>query len=177
MDETLLHRALGDRSRVRILRVLRASDRGLDVSALAAAVGLHENTIRSHLAVLENARLVTSELERRPGRGRPRALYASARRLDADASAAPLLELLDGLGFEPELAGDDDAPEVRMHRCPFGITPEAPAPQVCRAHLGIVGGALRELRAPFEIEGLEIFPVPTHCAVRLRRTGASGENP
>jgi predicted ArsR family transcriptional regulator len=171
VDETTLHRALSDRSRVRILRALRAGDRALDVAGLAALVGLHPNTVRSHLAVLESARLVSRELEHTARRGRPRALYASARRLDSDRTAAPLLELLDGLGFEPELAGGDERPEVRMHRCPFGITPEAPAPQVCRAHLGIVRGALDELRSPYEIDGLEVFPVPEYCAVRLRRSG------
>lgn len=170
MHEVLLHRALGDRSRVRILRTLRAADGGLDVPALAAAVGLHPNTVRSHLAVLEEARLVTHAVEHRRTRGRPRALYVSARRIEVDATAAPLLELLDGLGFEPELAGGDDAPEVRMHRCPFGITPDAPAPQVCRAHVGLIRGALDELEAPLEIEQLDVYPQPTYCAIHLRRT-------
>jgi len=169
VDAVLLHRALGDRSRVRILRTIRAADRGLDVPALAAAVGLHPNTVRSHLAVLEEARLVTHAFEHLPRRGRPRALYTSARRIDADATAAPLLELLDGLGFEPELAGEDEAPEVRMHRCPFGITPDAPAPQVCRAHVGLIRGALQELGTPLEIARLEVYPVPAYCSIHLRR--------
>jgi predicted ArsR family transcriptional regulator len=168
-DQTLLHKALGDRSRVRILRTLRAADHDLDVLELAATVQLHANTVRSHLAVLEEAGLVSHALERRPRRGRPRALYTSAHRLDAGHTAAPLLELLDGLGFEPELAGDDERPELRMHRCPFGITPDAPAPQVCRAHVGLIRGAIQELGTPVAVERLEIYPVPTYCSLHLRR--------
>lgn len=173
MDQTLLHRALGDRSRVRILRTLRASDRGLDVLELARTVALHPNTVRSHLAVLEDAGLVSRALDRRPGRGRPRALYSSARRLNAGDTTAPLLELLDGLGFEPELAGEDETPELRMYRCPFGITPDAPAPQVCRAHVGLIRGAVEELRTPVEIDRLEVYPVPSYCSLHLRRTGSA----
>lgn len=167
MDDTILHRALGDRSRVRILRTLRATERGVDVAELAAAVGLHSNTVRSHLAVLAAAGLVSRSLDRSGARGRPRTIYTSARRLRGADTAAPLLELLDGLGFEPELAGDDAAPEVRMHRCPFGITPDAPAPQVCRAHVGLIRGAMDELGTPYAIQRLEVYPVPAYCSVHL----------
>jgi predicted ArsR family transcriptional regulator len=175
LDETALHRALSDRSRVRILRSLRAADQPLDVLELAESVGLHANTVRSHLAVLEQARLIAHELDRRGTRGRPRRLYRSARRLVSDQTAAPLLELLDGLGFEPELAGTDDAPELRMHRCPFGITPAAPAPEVCRAHVGLIRGAIEELDAPLAIDRLLVFPEPTYCALRLTPARGSVE--
>jgi predicted ArsR family transcriptional regulator len=168
-DQTLLHRALGDRSRVRILRTLRAADRGLDVPELAAAVELHPNTVRSHLAVLEEAGLVSHALERRRTRGRPRSLYSSTHSLKGGETAGPLLELMDGLGFDPELAGEDETPELRMHRCPFGITPDAPAPQVCRAHVGLLRGAMTELGTPYEIERLEVYPVPSYCSLHLRR--------
>jgi predicted ArsR family transcriptional regulator len=172
MDDTTIHRALGDRSRVRLLRALRTSDRALDVSELAAAVGLHPNTVRSHLATLEDAHLVTHSPDHSHARGRPRILYSSSRRLHAGDTAAPLLELLDGLGFEPELSGVDDAPELRMFRCPFGITPEAPAPQICRAHVGLIRGAIDELRTPLEIERLEVYPEPAYCSLHLRRAAS-----
>lgn len=172
VDNTTIHRALGDRSRIKLLRALRTSDRALDAPELAAAVGLHPNTVRSHLAILEDAHLVTRSADRRHARGRPRILYSSARRLHGGDTAAPLLELLDGLGFEPELSGSDDAPELQMYSCPFGITPEAPAPQICRAHVGLIRGAIDELGTPLEIERLDVYPEPTYCSLHLRRAGS-----
>ena len=68
--KTLHHRALADPSRARLLECLRASEAPLSVDQLAAEVGLHQNTIRAHLAVLEDASLVVvrSESGGRPGR-------------------------------------------------------------------------------------------------------------
>jgi predicted ArsR family transcriptional regulator len=76
--ETVLHRALGDPSRVRILEILRTAQAPLDAAQLAGAVGLHANTVRSHLRVLGEARLVTARAEERHRPGRPRLVYAAA---------------------------------------------------------------------------------------------------
>jgi len=73
--KTLHHRALADPSRVRVLECLRASERPLSVDELAADVGLHPNTIRAHLAVLEETDLVVARLERNGRPGRPRSVY------------------------------------------------------------------------------------------------------
>jgi predicted ArsR family transcriptional regulator len=75
--EALLHRALSDPSRVRILEALRASDEPLDATQLGEAVGLHANTVRSHLRVLAEARLVSAATEERHRPGRPRLVYAA----------------------------------------------------------------------------------------------------
>lgn len=72
-----MHRALGDPSRVRILGALRAAPGPLDASQLAARVGLHANTVRSHIGILSEARLVSSWPEERHRRGRPRVVYAA----------------------------------------------------------------------------------------------------
>jgi predicted ArsR family transcriptional regulator len=69
------HRALGNRSRTRLLELLRGDERGRDAHALAAELELHVNTVRSHLAVLERAGLVRSAPEDRRVRGRPRIIY------------------------------------------------------------------------------------------------------
>ena len=76
-EATKVHRALGDPSRVRILGALRAAVGPLDASQLAGAVGLHANTVRSHLRVLTEARLASSRPEERHRRGRPRVVYAA----------------------------------------------------------------------------------------------------
>lgn len=73
--ERTLHRALGDPSRVRVLECLRLATGPLDAAQIAARVDLHANTVRSHLRVLEEARLVSGAREERHRPGRPRLVY------------------------------------------------------------------------------------------------------
>jgi len=73
--EARVHRALGDPSRVRILELLRASEAPLDATQLSEAVGLHANTVRSHLRILEESDLVEARPEERRRPGRPRLVY------------------------------------------------------------------------------------------------------
>ena len=68
------HKALGDVSRFRMLEELRA--RGpLDSRELGRLLGLHPNTIRSHVEQLMQAGLVRNATAPATGRGRPRVLY------------------------------------------------------------------------------------------------------
>lgn len=69
------HRALSDKSRLAILRVLEGATAPLDVPVLASRVGLHENTVRWHLGILAEAGLVTDERLPSVGRGRPPHAY------------------------------------------------------------------------------------------------------
>ena len=73
-----LHRALSDPSRVRILEALQEAAAPLDTRQLGARVGLHVNTVRSHLRVLAEAGLVSEKREQRTRPGRPRLLYEAA---------------------------------------------------------------------------------------------------
>jgi predicted ArsR family transcriptional regulator len=78
LDGARVHRALSSSVRTRLLRLLlEPGHRGAvaDVRSLAAALGLHVNTVRAHLAVLEDAGLVRSEPEDRERPGRPRLVY------------------------------------------------------------------------------------------------------
>ena len=85
---TKVHRALGDPSRVRILAALRSARGPLDASQLSEQVGLHPNTVRSHLHVLAEAELVSARPEERHRRGRPRVVYtATAEGATAEQSA------------------------------------------------------------------------------------------
>ena len=70
-----LHRALGDTSRARILAVLHEAGAPLDARELAERVGLHSNTVRSHLGVLAEVSLVSAKAEERARPGRPRIVY------------------------------------------------------------------------------------------------------
>jgi predicted ArsR family transcriptional regulator len=106
--ETGLHRALADPSRVRVLEALRESPDALDASQLAALVGLHVNTVRSHLRVLAQAALVEASPEERHRRGRPRIVYTAT----ASAETPPLAGyrlLAEILASELARSGHDSA--------------------------------------------------------------------
>jgi predicted ArsR family transcriptional regulator len=75
---TELHRALSDPSRLRILEALQEAEAPLDARELGTRVGLHWNTVRSHLRVLAEAGLVSVRREKRTRPGRPRVLYEAA---------------------------------------------------------------------------------------------------
>ncbi len=101
-----LHRALSDPSRVRILEVLQETEAPLDARALGTRVGLHFNTVRSHLRILAEAGLVSTRREKRTRPGRPRVLYqAAAEPTDERALASYRLLaqiLASSLGSEPD---------------------------------------------------------------------------
>jgi predicted ArsR family transcriptional regulator len=101
--KTLHHRALADPSRVRLLECLRSSEESRSVDELAADLGLHPNTIRAHLLVLEESELVVSSSEHVGRPGRPRRLFAAVpeeaeleHALLASALASSLEPLPDG---------------------------------------------------------------------------------
>ena len=79
------HRVLSGVSRVAVLEVLRVSTVPLDAQAIAEKVGLHANTVRSHLDQLVEAGLVESSAQPRTTPGRPRLLF----RATATAGAGP----------------------------------------------------------------------------------------
>jgi predicted ArsR family transcriptional regulator len=207
-------RALAHDSRVAILGVLQGSAEALDASELADAVGLHVNTVRSHLGVLEQAELVARSTEPRSEPGRPRVLYTAAppavdeshryrlmaRMLASFISAnvpdpaaaseetgrhwgrhlgprpAPfarptvaegrqaLLDLLDDLGFAPQLGADPS--EVELRHCPFRDVAEAHPEVACSLHLGLMRGAMAQLEAPLSIDELHPFVDPDRCLAR-----------
>lgn len=90
------HRVLSGVSRVAVLEVLRVSAGPLDVQTLAALVGLHPNTVRSHLDQLVEAGLVESAVQTRKTPGRPRLLFCATAPPDAgpESSYQVLAEIL-----------------------------------------------------------------------------------
>ncbi|HVW88247.1 MAG TPA: helix-turn-helix domain-containing protein [Gaiellaceae bacterium] len=61
----------GDLQREAIVERLRGARDGLDTNEIAAALGLHPNTVRWHLGLLQESGLVQPSPELRHGRGRP----------------------------------------------------------------------------------------------------------
>jgi predicted ArsR family transcriptional regulator len=70
-----VRRALADEHRVRIVEELGRAREGLDVRELGRRLGLHENTVRWHLGILDSAGFLDSRPAPQGRRGRPRMLY------------------------------------------------------------------------------------------------------
>lgn len=79
-----IHKALASTARTTILELLRAADDALDVAVLSRDLDLHHNTVRSHLAILEDAGLVTSSPRRGQGRGRPAHVFQATDRAEEE---------------------------------------------------------------------------------------------
>ena len=109
-----LHRALGDTSRARILAVLHEAGTPLDSRELAERVGLHSNTVRSHLGVLAEVGLVSAKAEERARPGRPRIVYELVPETAAPAELGGyrlLAQILAGC-----LAGSEPDPAARAEQ-------------------------------------------------------------
>ncbi|WP_334591354.1 hypothetical protein [Streptomyces sp. B21-083] len=88
----------------------------------------------------------------------------------AEESTDRLVALLDDLGFSPEpehADHSDDPARIRLRHCPFLELAQEYGQLVCSVHLGLMQGALAELRAPIEAARLEPFAEPDSCLAHL----------
>lgn len=70
--------------------------------------------------------------------------------------------------------GDAGPPDrIRLRHCPFLELAEEYGAIVCPLHLGLMQGALAELRAPVAATGLEPFAEPDACVAYLAPAGAA----
>ena len=86
----------------------------------------------------------------------------------ADEAVDRLVGLLDGLGFAPERRPADHGWAVGLRHCPFLEVVRTVGTSVCRAHLGLMQGAMAAMDAPVVVEGLEPFAQPDLCLTTLR---------
>jgi len=134
-------RGLGP-SRAEVLEYLRNADAAQPVGAVAAAVGLHENTARFHLDALIESGLVRRDSEPRNQPGRPRVLYR-AQPVAGDQQyhqlAAAMVRHfagpLDDAGSRAEAAGEAWGAELLAE---LPLAPVAALPRLvgCLARLG-----------------------------------------
>lgn len=92
-----------------------------------------------------------------------------SQQVSATEAVTRLNRVLDAIGFQPEVrrgASSKDI-EVLLHHCPFREVAERHTDVVCEIHLGLMQGALGELRAPLEALSLEPFVSPHLCVARL----------
>jgi predicted ArsR family transcriptional regulator len=97
-----------------------------------------------------------------------------SRRPTAHEAVDRLTAMLDELGFEPQPTGDGGPPDrIRLRHCPFLELAEEYSQIVCPLHLGLMQGALTELRAPVDATRLEPFAEPGVCLAHLAPAGAA----
>lgn len=133
--------------------------------------GLLAEMLTGLVGSLDDAGAVAVETGRAWGRhlvDRP----APSQRVNAQDATARLERVLDSIGFQPEVRVGSEEIEIRLHHCPFREVAERHTEVVCALHLGLLEGALAELRAPLRAQSLEPFVAPHVCLARLRMTGA-----
>lgn len=93
-----VHKALADDTRFRLFRYLGLSGRPVSVRELSTRLSLHPNTLRPHLRRLEEVGLVSHEVRKGSGVGRPQTLYSVVEREAPEGRDYRLLaEILSGL--------------------------------------------------------------------------------
>lgn len=88
------HQILASPSRVAVLDLLRANDGPLGVVEVAQHVGLHQNTVRSHLDLLVESGYALRRREAPSGPGRPRVVYEATAVPEGERNYELLAEVL-----------------------------------------------------------------------------------
>ncbi len=91
----------------------------------------------------------------------------AGQRVRAPQAAGKLAGILDQAGFAPETVADGHGFQIRLHRCPFLEVASQHSDIVCQLHLGLMDGALEQLRAPLATARLEPFAEPGMCVASL----------
>jgi len=183
-------------SRAHVLDLLRAAGSPVGVRDIAGQAGLHPNTARFHLDALVDAGLAARAPKERTTPGRPSMAYRAVAggetmgrrryRLLAEmltsliAGMLPkpgeavekLTATLAEIGFAPEAVTDGTRYQLRLRQCPFREVAENHQDVVCRLHLGLMQGALAQMRAPVTADRLQPFAEPSLCIAYL----ATGQN-
>jgi predicted ArsR family transcriptional regulator len=71
------------------------------------------------------------------------------------------------IGFAPQAVAGRTQYQLRLRRCPFREVAENHQDVVCPLHLGLMQGALAQMRAPVTVDQLEPFAEPSLCIAYL----------
>ena len=88
------HQVLASTSRMAVLELLRSRAQPLGVAEIAQYVGLHQNTVRSHLDLLVDSGYAMRRSEAPSGPGRPRVVYEATAAPEGEDSYRLLAEVL-----------------------------------------------------------------------------------
>ena len=115
-DPASVHRALADPRRAELVAALEDTVEALDATELGRRVGLHANTVRWHLGILEDAGIVASHPEHRDTPGRPRRVWERTRGTvhdEADEHRALARALVSVVGGLPHAVWTPRRPAAR----------------------------------------------------------------
>jgi len=99
---------------------------------------------------------------------------APFQRTDACGAIEGLAATLRELGFAPEAVTDGAGYQLRLRHCPFREVAEVHQEIVCQLHLGLMQGALDQMRAPVAVAGLQPFAEASLCVAHLAGAQAPG---
>jgi predicted ArsR family transcriptional regulator len=88
-------------------------------------------------------------------------------RPDAAQAIEKLTAALEEIGFAPEAVAEGGDYQIRLHQCPFREVAERHQDVVCALHLGLLQGALTQMRAPVTADRLQPFAQPSVCIAEL----------
>jgi len=88
-------------------------------------------------------------------------------RLDAGEAVEKLTATMAEIGFAPEAVTDGTQYQLRLRQCPFREVAENHQDVVCQLHLGLMQGALAQMRAPVTADRLQPFAEPSLCIAYL----------
>lgn len=82
---------------------------------------------------------------------------------------AKLTTILQNLGFSPQAQPGPRSPQhqLRLSHCPFREVAQHHQDVICALHLGLIRGALAQMRAPITADRLEPFAEPSLCLAHL----------
>jgi predicted ArsR family transcriptional regulator len=88
-------------------------------------------------------------------------------RPDAGEAVERLTATMAEIGFAPEAVTDGTQYQLRLRQCPFREVAENHQDVVCQLHLGLMQGALAQMRAPVTADRLQPFAEPSLCIAYL----------
>lgn len=85
----------------------------------------------------------------------------------AAEAIAQLTAIMEKLGFAPQVETDGQRYRLCLHQCPFREVAQGHQDVVCSLHLGLMQGALAQMRAPVTARRLDPFAEPSLCVAHL----------
>jgi predicted ArsR family transcriptional regulator len=95
-------------------------------------------------------------------------------RLDPAEAVKRLGVILENIGFAPELSAEGSGYRLLLRQCPFREVAERHQDVVCALHLGLMQGALAQMRTPVSAGRLQPFADTGRCTAELAVDQGSG---
>lgn len=90
-------------------------------------------------------------------------------RVEPDEALRRLSAILEEIGFAPEAVRNGEEATIRLRHCPFREVAVRHREVVCALHLGLMQGALAEMRTPLTADRLDPLVEPGLCLAHLQR--------